>query len=110
MKKAVAAPKAAAAPKATAAVAAVPKAAAAAPKAAAKPAVKAKPAVESWTCPADGMVHPWPYKGKQYLRNSDNEVWLKGEDGGCGEWQGIFRPTEDRIDDSVPEPVFDDEE
>jgi hypothetical protein len=56
------------------------------------------------------MVHPWPYKGKQYLRNSDNEVWLKGEDGGCGEWQGIFKPTEDRIDDSVPEPVFDDEE
>jgi hypothetical protein len=56
------------------------------------------------------MVHPWPYKGKQYLRNSDNEVWLKGEDGSCGEWQGIFRPTEDRIDDSVAEPVFDDEE
>jgi len=99
-------------------VAAVPKPAAVAPKAAvaakpvaaAKPAVKAKPAVESWSCPADGMVHPWPYKGKQYLRNSDNEVWLKGEDGGCGEWQGIFKPTEDRIDDSVPEPVFDDEE
>jgi hypothetical protein len=96
--------------------AAVPKAAVTAPKPAAKPAVKAKPAakakpaVESWSCPADGMVHPWPYKGKQYLRNSDNEVWLKGEDGGCGEWQGIFRPTEDRIDDSVPEPVFDDEE
>jgi hypothetical protein len=83
---------------------------AAAPKPAAKPAAKAKPAVESWSCPADGMVHPWPYKGKQYLRNSDNEVWLKGEDGGCGEWQGIFKPTEDRIDDSVPEPVFDDEE
>ena len=105
VKKVAAAPKpVAAAPK----PAAVPKAAVtAAPKAAPKP---LKPAVESWTCPADGMVHPWPYKGKQYLRNSDNEVWLKGEDGGCGEWQGIFRPTEDRIDDSVPEPVFDDEE
>ena len=87
-----------------------PKAAVAAKPVTAKPAVKAKPAVESWSCPADGMVHPWPYKGKQYLRNSDNEVWLKGEDGSCGEWQGIFRPTEDRIDDSVPEPVFDDEE
>jgi hypothetical protein len=88
-----------------------PKAAVAAkPAAAAKPAVKPKPAVESWSCPADGMVHPWAYKGKQYLRNSDNEVWLKGVDGGCGEWQGIFRPTEDRIDDSVAEPVFDDEE
>jgi hypothetical protein len=56
------------------------------------------------------MVHAWPYKGKQYLRNSDNEVWLKGADGGCGEWQGIYLPAEDRIDDSVPEPEFDDEE
>ena len=104
--------------KAVVAAKAVPAAAAAAPVAAAKPVAKAvakpaaakKPAAESWSCPADGMVHPWPYKGKQYLRNSDNEVWLKGTDGGCGEWQGIFRPTEDRIDDSVAEPVFDDEE
>lgn len=61
-----------------------------------------------WSCPADGMVHPWPYKGKQYLRNADGEVWLKGADGGCGEWQGVF--AEGRIDDSVPEPVFEDEE
>jgi hypothetical protein len=77
--------------------------------AAPKPAA-AKKAAESWSCPADGMVHPWSYKGKQYLRNSDNEVWLKGADGGCGEWQGMFKPAEDRIDDSVAEPVFDDEE
>jgi hypothetical protein len=91
--------------------AAAPKpAATVAPKPAAKPAAKPVAKKEEWSCPADGMVHPWPYKGKQYLRNSDNEVWLKGEDGGCGEWQGIFKPTEDRIDDSVPEPVFDDEE
>jgi hypothetical protein len=65
---------------------------------------------EEWSCPSDGMVHPWPYKGKQYLRNSDNEVWLRGADGGCGEWQGIYLPADDSIDDSVPEPVFDDEE
>jgi hypothetical protein len=65
---------------------------------------------EEWTCPADGMVHPWPYKGKQYLRNSDGEVWIRSTDGGCGEWQGIYLPAEDRIDDSVPEPVFEDEE
>jgi vacuolar-type H+-ATPase subunit H len=79
---------------------------AAVPKPAAKPAAKAA----AWSCPADGMVHPWSYKGKQYLRNSDNEVWLKGEDGGCGEWQGMYRAEGDLIDDSVPEPVFDDEE
>jgi len=76
---------------------------------AAKAAAAKKPAAESWSPPADGMVHPWSYKGKQYLRNSDNEVWLKGEDGACGEWQGMFKPAEDRIDDSVAEPVFDDE-
>ena len=82
------------------------------------PVVKAAPALpkkavvkkEDWSCPADGMVHPWPYKGKQYLRNSDNEVWVRSADGGCGEWQGIYLPAEDRIDDSVPEPVFEDEE
>ena len=110
--KAVAPVKAVVAAKAVpaAAAAAAPAAAKPAAKAAAKPAAAKKPAAESWSCPADGMVHPWPYKGKQYLRNSDNEVWLKGTDGGCGEWQGIFRPTEDRIDDSVAEPVFDDEE
>lgn len=74
--------------------------------------VKAKPApkAEEWSCPADGMVHPWPYKGKQYLRNSDNEVWLRAADGGLGEWQGIYMPTENRIDDSAEEPVYEDEE
>jgi chemotaxis protein histidine kinase CheA len=76
--------------------------------------VKAKPVaaapVAAWSCPADGMVHPWAYKGKEYLRNSDNEVWIKGADGSCGEWQGVYLPGEDRIDDSVPEPEFSDEE
>jgi len=80
-------------------------------KPAAKPVAKpaAKPAAKEWTCPADNMVHPWPYNGKNYLRNSDNEVWARGTDGGCGEWQGIYLPAEDRIDDSVAEPEFDDE-
>ena len=77
----------------------------------AKPAAKpvAKPVAKEWTCPADDMVHPWPYNGKNYLRNSDNEVWARGTDGGCGEWQGIYLPAEDRIDDSVAEPEFEDE-
>jgi hypothetical protein len=78
--------------------------------AAVKPKPAAAPAKEEWSCPADGMVHAWPYKGKQYLRNSDNEVWLKAADGSCGQWQGVYLPTEDRIDDSVSEPEFDDEE
>jgi hypothetical protein len=65
-----------------------------------------KPVVEEWTCP-EGQARPWTYKGKNYLRSSDNEVWLRGADGGCGEWQGVFVPAEDRIDDSVPEPTYD---
>lgn len=63
--------------------------------------------VAAWECPDDGMVHPWSFKGKQYLRNFANEIWLKGSDGGCGEWQGIYLPAEDLIDDSVSEPEFD---
>lgn len=96
---------------ASAAAASVVKAAASVVKAAVKKPVAAAAAKkEEWSCPSDGMVHPWPYKGKQYLRNSDNEVWLKGADGGIGEWQGVYLPAEDRIDDSVAEPVFEDEE
>jgi hypothetical protein len=95
---------------------AAPAAKAAAPTAAVKTAAPVKkaavaaPKKEEWSCPADGMLHPWPYKGKQYLRNSEGEVWLRGADGGCGEWQGVYLSEEDRIDDSVPEPQFEDEE
>ena len=70
--------------------------------------VKAVPKVE-WTCPNDGMIHPWPYKGKTYLRNFENELWLRGVDGQCGEWQGVYIPAEDRIDDTVAEPEFEEE-
>jgi hypothetical protein len=68
------------------------------------------PKVEEWSCPNDGQLHPWNYKGKSYVRTYDNEVWLKGEDGGCGAWQGVYLPAEDRIDDSVEEPEFAEEE
>jgi len=105
-----AAPKPAAKPPPSAA-----SAAAAKPAAAAKVVKKAAPPpapapVEEWKCAEDGCVHPWPYKGKQYLRNSDNQVWLRGEDGSCADWQGVYLPAEDRIDDSVEEPSFEDEE
>jgi len=87
----------------------VPEAAVKAPDAAqVKVPVKAKIQVKKpeWTCPEDDMVHPWIYKGKNYLRNFQNEVWTKGTDGACGEWQGIYLPTEDRIDETAEEPVF----
>lgn len=101
----------------------VPVKAAAAPKPAAKAAepvpVKAaggagakKPILaEEWVAPKiEGAVKPWSYKGKVYLRNSDNEIWLKAADGTVGLWQGVYLPAEDRIDDSVEEPVYADDE
>ena len=63
-----------------------------------------------WSCPVDGQVHPWSFKGTKYLRNSDNEVWRQAVDGGCGEWVGVVDPSSGVIDDSVPEPEFEDEE
>ena len=59
--------------------------------------------------PDDGMVHPWPFKGKQYLRNSDNQVWARAADGGCGDWQGVYLPASDKIDSTATEPEFEDE-
>ena len=77
----------------------------AAAKAAMKPAVK-KPVAAVWSCPADGAVHPWAYKGAKYLRNSDHQVWREDADGGCGDWCGVYLIDDDRIDDSVEEPDF----
>lgn len=70
----------------------------------------AAPKATVWSCPADGQVHPWSFKGTKYLRNSDNEVWRQAADGGCGEWVGVVDPSSGVIDDSVPEPEFEDEE
>jgi hypothetical protein len=108
-KPAARAPVPAAAVKKASAVAAPVKAAAVVKAASVVKASKPVPAVaaEEWSCPADGMIHPWSYKGKKYFRNHDNEVWEKAADGSCGDWAGVFLPAEDRIDDSVPEPEED---
>ena len=64
----------------------------------------AKPLV--WSCPADGAVHPWTYKGEKYLRNSDHQVWREDADGGGGDWCGVYLIDSDTIDNSVEEPDF----
>ena len=73
---------------------------------AAKPAVKpaVKKFVDSFTCPNDGQVHEWTFKGTKYLRNYDNQIWLLTEEGECGDWCGVF--ADGSIDDSVEEPSF----
>ena len=75
-------------------------------------AVKPKPAVkkEEWTCPDDGQLYPWTFGGKKYLRNASNEVYEADDDGSLGNWAGVFDATTNKIDDSVPEPEYEDEE
>ena len=68
----------------------------------------AAPKVEE--IPNDGMVHPCTIKGKKYLRNADGETWTVGADGGVGEWAGMYDAKADKLDTSVPEPVFEDDE
>jgi hypothetical protein len=72
---------------------------------------KAKQVVkqEEWKCDNDGLLHTWSFKGQEYLRNYDNEVFRPTADGQMGDWCGVYLPKENRIDDSVPAPEFDDE-
>ena len=72
--------------------------------------LKKKPVTKVDEVPNDGMVHPWSYKSKKYLRNFDGETWTVGADGGVGEWAGIYDSKTDKLDTSAPEPVFEDEE
>lgn len=89
------------------------KAAGGAGAAAAKPVAK-KPVVakkDSWVCPSDdGAVYPWTWNGVEYMRNCHNQVWLKDDEGSIGDWQGVYLPAENKIDDSAEEPSFEDEE
>lgn len=103
-------PVAAGAAKATlAAKKAEPKTVAAKPAAAVKKVVAGKK--DSFVCPTqDGAVYPWTWNGVEYMRNCHNQVWLKDEEGSIGDWQGVYLPAENKIDDSAEEPAFDDEE
>lgn len=71
---------------------------------------KKKPVAKVEEIPNDGMVHPWTYNNKKYLRNADGETWSVGADGGCGGWVGLYDSKTDKIDTSATEPVFEDDE
>jgi hypothetical protein len=101
--KAVAKPVAAATPPAKKPAATEEKPAPSAPKK--KPATKAEDAI-----PDDGMVHPWTYNGKKYLRNAQGETWTVGADGGMGVWAGLYNAATDKLDTKAAEPTFDDED
>ena len=71
-----------------------------------KAAKAAKAASLDWSCPDVGCVYPWTFKGTNYLRTSNNQVWREEADSGCGDWCGVYLIDSDRIDDSVEEPYF----
>jgi hypothetical protein len=75
-----------------------------------KPGPKKKAAEPAWSCPDDGNVYPWTYKGEKLLRNYENQIWSAESDGGCGDWKGLYLPAEDRIDDSAADPFADEED
>jgi len=75
-------------------------------------AVRKKPASKVATVedvPNDGMVHPWTYKAKKYLRNADGETWTVGADGGMCNWVGVYDAKAGLIK-GAPEPVFDNDD
>jgi hypothetical protein len=78
------------------------------PKATVKAAPKKPAKVEE--IPNDGMVHPWTYNGKKYLRNFEGETWTVGADGGVGEWAGLYDSKSNKLDTSAPEPEFEEDE
>lgn len=86
---------------------------AAAPKAKAativKAVVKAAPAVKAWSCEDDGNAHSWPHNGKIYARNFTNDVWECDAAGNVVKWAGVYLLAEDRIDETVAEPIYADE-
>ena len=84
------------------------------PVAAGKPvgAWRTKPqpaAVEEWSCPDDGQVYKFAFKGMNYLRNFDNETWNATAEGGFGKWAGKYLVDEKRIDDTVADPYEEEE-
>jgi hypothetical protein len=80
-------------------------------KAAAKTIVKAvvKAAVKAWSCADDGNAHCWEHEGKLYARNYTNDVWECDSKGNVVKWAGGYLPAENRIDETVAEPIYADE-
>jgi hypothetical protein len=67
----------------------------------------AKKVEAEFSCPDDGNVYTFTYKGKNYLRNYDGLMWEKSADGNPGNWAGMWKNG--AIDDSVAEPEYDEE-
>jgi hypothetical protein len=69
-----------------------------------------KKSADEWVAPPAGKCAPFTFKGKKYIRSSDNEMWNQGADGGAADWVGMFDPKTNKIDTSVADPYADEED
>ncbi len=57
----------------------------------------------------DGQLHPWTFGGKNYLRMASGEIY-EAANGELGAWAGKWDAKKQKIDDSFPEPEYEDED
>jgi len=58
-----------------------------------------------YTCSYD-TVYPWTFEGTNYMRDQNGHVWRVREDGGCGQWCGVYDASMNRIDDTVYNAIY----
>ena len=71
---------------------------------------KPEPEVMTWNIPDDGMIHPWTFQGKRYVVNAQYCCWEATDEDEAGDWVGLVIPEENRIEDSIDEPDYEEDE
>jgi len=66
-----------------------------------------KSLAQTWRPPTGDLFKAFPYKGKVYMANNQYHVFERAAQGELGAWIGQYILAEDRIDDSVEEPLYD---
>jgi len=51
-------------------------------------------------------VFPWTFEGTNYMRDKNGHVWRVREDGGCGQWCGVYDASMNRIDETVYNAIY----
>ena len=63
--------------------------------------------VDTWVPKTtDGKVYPRTIGGVVYFSNHLHQLWVKDSDGGVGDWAGVFLVSENRIDATAEEPLY----
>jgi len=72
------------------------------------PAARMESAADTWVPKTtDGKVYPRTIGGVVYFSNHLHQLWVKDSDGGVGDWAGVFLVSENRIDATAEEPMYD---